>query len=167
MKNAYLTAMAAATLAVTAFSTLAIAHEYKAGSLTIDHPWARPSIGSAKNGAVYMKLENHGDTGDTLVEAKSDVAETISLHESQMDGDIMRMVPVEGGIKVPAHGSAALKPLGLHVMLIGLREPLKKGETFPMTLVFENQGEVPIDVKIHVPKSQSESSDAEMHHKHH
>ncbi len=166
MKNPYLVVAAVTTLALATLSGAVLAHEFKSGPLTIDHPWARPSIGSAKNGAVYMKLENAGDTTDTLVSVKSDVAGNVSLHESRMDGDIMRMVPVEGGIKVPAHGSTALKPLGLHVMLIGLRQPLKKGETFPMTLVFEKQGDVAIDVRVNVPKSEAQEPDQHMHHNH-
>jgi copper(I)-binding protein len=95
-----------------------------------------------------MKLENGGDAPDRLLSAKSEVAERASLHESRAEGDVMKMGPVEGGIEVPAHGTAELKPLGLHVMLMGLNRPLKDGETFPMTLVFEKQGEVRIEVKV-------------------
>ena len=70
------------------------------------------------------------------------------LHESRMEGEVMKMVPLENGVEVPAHGSAELKPLGMHVMLMGLRQPLKEGDTFPLTLVFEKQGEVPIKVNV-------------------
>jgi copper(I)-binding protein len=101
----------------------AIAHEFPAGPITIDDPRARASIGA-------------------------DVAERVSLHESREEGGVMKMGPVEGGIEVPAHGTAELKPLGLHVMLMKLNRPLKDGDTFPMTLVFEKQGKVPVEVKV-------------------
>jgi hypothetical protein len=70
------------------------------------------------------------------------------LHESRMEGNVIKMVPLEKGVEVPAHGSAELKPLGMHVMLMGLRQPLKEGDTFPLTLVFEKQGEVAIKVNV-------------------
>jgi copper(I)-binding protein len=89
-------------------------------TITIGEPWARASIGDAGNTAAYMKLENGGDAPDRLLSAKSEVAERASLHESRAEGDVMKMGPVEGGIEVPAHGTAELKPLGLHVMLMGL-----------------------------------------------
>ena len=136
----------AAVLATASLS--AAAQDYKAGPLTIDHPWARPSMGSATNSAAYMKLENSGDTPDRLLSATSDVAANAMIHESRMVGDVMTMRHVEGGVEVPAHGSAELKPLGLHVMLMGLKRPLKDGETIPMTLHFERAGDVAIEAKV-------------------
>lgn len=124
------------------------AEDFKAGSLTIEAPWARPSVGDSKNTAAYMKIENAGDAPDTLVSAAADVSGHVMLHESRMEGDVMKMVHLSDGIAVPAHGSAELKPLGLHVMLIGLKEPLKAGTSFPMTLHFEKQGDVPITVTV-------------------
>ncbi|MEE8296853.1 MAG: copper chaperone PCu(A)C, partial [Hyphomicrobium sp.] len=71
----------------------ASANEYKAGPIKIDHPWARPTIGSSKNSAAYMTLSNSGASADKLLTVKSDAAEHVALHESRMDGEIMRMVP--------------------------------------------------------------------------
>ena len=151
--------------AAVSVSCAAIALEFEAGTLTIDHPWARPTIGSSKNAAAYMKLSNTGDTADKLLAVKSGVAENVSVHESRMDGDVMRMVRVKGGVEIPAHGSAELKPLGLHVMLMGLHRPLKAGDTFPMTLVFAKQGEVAIEVKVQkTPASEPSGHDMHEHH---
>jgi copper(I)-binding protein len=149
MKALHRLAMAlAAVAAVAAAPSAAVAQQYQAGPLTIEQPWARASMGDVKNTAAYMKIANSGEAADKLTAAKSEVAEHVMLHESRMEGDVMKMVHVEGGIEVPAHGSAELKPLGLHVMLMGLKRPLKEGETFPMTLVFEKEGEVGIEVKV-------------------
>jgi len=165
MKNLRTLAASIAIAAITTVSSAAIAHEYKAGSLEIDHPWARPTIGSSKNAAAYMTLSNSGDSADTLLAVKSDAADHVTLHESRMDGEIMRMVPVKGGIEVPPHGTVELKPLGLHVMLMGLGKPLKEGEKFPMTLVFAKQGDVKVEVKIEKSPA-AKKSDQDMHEHH-
>ena len=138
-------AMALFAIAATAASA-AIAQDYQSGPLKIEHPWARPSY--TANGSVYMTLSNGGDVADRLLAVKTDIAGDVMLHESRMEGEVMKMVPLENGVEVPAHGSAELKPLGMHVMLMGLRQPLKEGDTFPLTLVFEKQGEVPIKVNV-------------------
>jgi periplasmic copper chaperone A len=130
-----------------AMSAAAIADDFKAGALTVAAPWARATIGEGTNSAAYMKIENSGDTPDKLMAVKTDAAENVSLHESRMDGSVMKMVPV-GSVDVPAHGSAVLKPLGLHVMLLGLKKPLTVGESLPLTLVFEKQGEVAITATV-------------------
>jgi hypothetical protein len=157
-------AMCAAAAAIICLGS-ASANEYEAGPIKIDRPWARPTIGSSKNSAAYMTLSNSGASADKLLAVKSDAAEHVALHESRMDGEIMRMVPVKDGIEVPPHGTVELKPLGLHVMLMGLRKPLKEGETFPMTLVFAKQGEVEVEVKVEKkPGAKKSGDDMHQHH---
>ncbi len=140
------TLAAVIVVALASLCTAAAADEFKAGAITIDAPWARPSIGETTNSAAYMKLSNSGDTPDKLLAVKSDAAGDAMLHESRMEDGIMKMLHVDG-IEIPAHGSAELKPLGFHVMLMGLKQPLKAGATLPLTLVFEKQGEVKIDAQ--------------------
>jgi hypothetical protein len=134
--------------ALASVCTAAAAAELKAGTITVEQPWVRPSIGSATNSAAYMKLENSGDTPDRLLAVKTDAAEHAMLHESRMEMGVMRMVHLSSGIEIPAHGSAELKPLGLHIMLMGLKQPLKDGATLPLTLVFEKAGEVPVTASV-------------------
>jgi copper(I)-binding protein len=134
--------------ACAAMAAAAVAEDFKAGPITIEQPWARPSLGDTTNSAAYMKIENSGDAPDRLLAVKTDAAETVMLHESRMEGDVMKMVHLPNGIEIPAHGSAELKPLGLHVMLMGLKKPLKAGDTLPLTLVFETQGEVAVKAKV-------------------
>jgi len=135
-------------LSAAASLSVANAEDFKAGALTIDHPWARASIGKATNSAAYMKIENAGDAPDRLLAVKTDAADNVMLHESRMEMGVMKMVHLPNGVEIPAHGSAELKPLGLHVMLMGLKEPLKDGERLPLTLVFEKAGEVPVTASI-------------------
>jgi copper(I)-binding protein len=125
-----------------------LAGEYKVGSLTIENPWTRPTIGKMKTGAGYMKIVNKGAAGDTLVSVASPAAGKLELHTHIREGDVMKMRRVEGGIDIPAGGMAELKPGGLHIMLFDLKEPLKEGDVLPMTLSFRNAGSVRIEVKI-------------------
>ena len=165
MRNVHRLVATLAIAAATALSSAATADEFKAGQLTIDHPWARPTIGSSKNSAAYMTLSNSGASADKLLTVKSDAAEHVALHESRMDGEIMRMVPVKDGIEVPPHGAVELKPLGLHVMLMGLRKPLKEGEEFSMTLVFAKQGDVEVQVEVEKkPGAKKSGGDMHQHH---
>lgn len=126
-------------------SSLASAHEYKVGSLTIEHPWARASV--AANGAAYMTISNSGTEADELLAAASPVADKVELHTHIMEGEVMKMRPVKA-IEVNVGEPAALKPGGLHIMLIGLKAPLKEGEKFPMTLTFKNAGTVDVEVAV-------------------
>ncbi|WP_245837798.1 copper chaperone PCu(A)C [Niveispirillum lacus] len=118
--------------------------------ISVSNPFSRASAPQAKAGAAFMTLSI--DAGaDKLLGASSPVAETVELHTHLMEGGIARMRPVEGGIAVTAGTPTELKPGGLHIMLMGLKAPLKQGESFPLTLKFEKAGEVPVTVPVQGP----------------
>lgn len=117
----------------------------RAGDIVIEQPFARAT--PAKVGGVFMTLKNAGGSADRLMKAASPVAESVELHTHVKDGDAMRMRPVEN-IPVPAGSQTALEPGGYHVMLIGLKQPLKEGAQFPLTLTFEKAGTVTIQVPV-------------------
>ena len=123
------------------------AHEYKLGDLLVDHPWARASIGQAPNGAAYMTITTEGQETDRLMGVESDAANRVELHTHLMDNGVMKMRPVEA-IEITPGEPTLLQPGGLHVMLMGLKAPLRLGESFQMTLVFERAGRVEVEVKI-------------------
>lgn len=122
------------------------AHDYRAGDLHIGHPWSR-AAGANTNGAAYMNLRNTGGQPDRLVSASTPIARTVELHTHIRDGEVMRMRPV-ADIPVPAGQTVRLRPGGLHVMLIGLTEPLRQGATAPLTLRFERAGEATVQLEI-------------------
>jgi copper(I)-binding protein len=144
MKWSYLVLVAMAA-AVTATSSIWAA-DYKLGDLVIDHPWARASAGAA-NGAAYMVVTTSGAAPDQLIGASTPIAEKAELHTHLMEGDVMRMRAVKT-IEVNPGEPATLEPGGLHVMLMGLKAPLKEGEQFPLTLTFEKAGSVTVDVAV-------------------
>jgi copper(I)-binding protein len=146
---ALLSALLLVALALLAGGAPAQAHEYKVGALTVVHPWARPS--AAQTGAAYFVIRNEGKEDDALLRIETDVARTVQVHEMKMEGTIMRMRAVDR-LVVPAGGSVALTPGGLHVMLIGLKAPLKDGDKFPMKLVFEKAGAVDVSTYVQTPE---------------
>jgi copper(I)-binding protein len=121
------------------------AASFTLGDLVIERTWARESV--TPTGAAYLTVRNQGDADDRLIGISTDVAERAELHSSVMQDGVMRMRPVEA-VEVPAHGEAVLAPGGLHVMLIGLKGPLKEGGSFAMTLAFEHAGEVEVTTAI-------------------
>jgi periplasmic copper chaperone A len=149
--------------AMLAVCSSAAAESTKAGSLTIEQPWARPNIGEATNSAAYMTISNSGDKPDRLTGVKTEIATDAMLHESRLEGDVMKMVHLHDGLEITPHGAAELKPLGAHVMLMGLTRPLKEGETFPLTLTFANQGDVTVTVT--VAKQQPLAAEPQHEHK--
>lgn len=103
------------------------------------------------NSAVYMVLTNGGTAADRLVAAQADVSNAVEIHETKMEGDVMRMQPVEGGIEIPAGGQVELKPGGYHVMLIGLTRDLNVGDKFPVTLEFASGAQLQVEAEVRQP----------------
>jgi len=147
MKTAVLTGLAAACLAAAPLAAPAMAHGYSVGDITIDHPWARPTVALRQPAAAYFTLRNDGDTPDRLIAAEPlEFAESAELHTHINDDGIMRMRPAADGVVIPAGETVAFEPGGLHVMLFGLAAPLAEGELHRLRLIFEDAGAVEVGV---------------------
>ncbi len=140
-----------------------IAGEFKAGNLTVSSPWARSTPAKARNGAVYMTIKNGGAATDRLMAVKTPVAGHAGLHQTVMEQDVMRMRPVKA-MQVPPGGMAMLKPGGYHIMLMGLKTPLKEGHSFPLTLTFDKAGEITIMVPVMKSGDKENTGDKSHHH---
>lgn len=117
--------------------------------IEIVEPYARSSGMSAISGAAFMVLRNTGTTDDRLVAASSPVAERVELHTHiETEDGVMRMVEVEAGFAVPAGSEHPLARGGDHVMFLGITTPFEDGMTVPLTLTFENAGDVQIEVPV-------------------
>ena len=121
------------------------AHVYRTDALRIDHPSARTTPPGAKTGAVYLTIDNAGDRTDRLLRASTPIAAGVVLHQMVQDGGVMRMRAVPSVEIIPG-GRLELRPNGYHLMLIDLRQPLKAGDKFPLTLTFEHAGSVLVQV---------------------
>jgi copper(I)-binding protein len=144
MKRSFIAAAAVIAAVLTA---PAFAQHYKVGDLRVDQPWARATPGQVPNGAVYLTLTNEGATADRLVGASSPTAKHAGLHSHSMEEGVMKMRPVKAMEVVPG-SPTVLKPGGLHIMLMGLKAPLKEGERFPVTLTFERAGSLEVEVMV-------------------
>ena len=117
-------------------------------SIAVQQPYARATPAGAQTGAVYMTVDNKSHAADRLVGASSDVADKLQIHEMTVVNGVMQMRELAGGLPIPADGSVTLKPGSYHVMLIGLKKPLKAGESFPLTLKFEKAGNISVTVPV-------------------
>lgn len=129
------------------FVQAAVADNHRIGKLMIADAYARASAGRAKAGAAYMTITNMGND-DRLVAARAEVSTRAELHGHIMDANgVARMRRVDG-IDLGHGATVELKPGGLHVMFMGLKEPLKQGTRFPLTLIFDQAGEQTVEVEV-------------------
>lgn len=133
---------------IAALAAPASAQIARKGSITAADPWSRATSPRANIGAGYVTVRNTSTQPDRLVSATSPRAAKVEIHTMSLDDGIMRMRPLPNGLEVPAGGEASLAPGGNHIMLIGLKSPLKAGERIPATLRFARAGDVRIAFKV-------------------
>lgn len=115
--------------------------------LEVSDAWGRPSPMAAGNGAAYMTITNTGSEDDKLINAYSDVAENVEIHDMKMENDVMKMFHVDY-MDIPAGGTLELAPGGKHVMFIGLYDQLEVGQVITIELEFEKSPNQTIQVEI-------------------
>jgi copper(I)-binding protein len=142
------------------------AHGGHAGDVEITHPYATPSVPGTKNGAAYIAtLENTGKQPDRLLRVSTPVAGRSEIHTMTQDAaGVMRMREV-GEIALAPGAVIKMRPGGgFHFMLFDLKQPLKEGDTFPMTMEFEHGGKVELKVVVQVPKARGGAMAGNMEH---
>ena len=153
-------------LATLLFSAAAAqGQSFDIGNLRIEHPYARPTVAQQPAAGAYLSIENRGKTADSLVSASSPVAKEVQIHTMTMDGDVMRMRELPKLEVKPATTVKMSPGKGYHLMLIGLKQPLKDGQQFPMQLKFETAGQVEVTVTVQERKA-GDAKPAMSHGKH-
>jgi len=144
-----LTAVALATSSLCALALEAV---------DVQNGWARATVKGQMATGAFMTLT--AKAGAKLVGATSPVAGVAQVHEMKMDAGVMKMNEVKGGLELPAGKAVELKPGGYHVMLMDLKEPLVKGSTVPVTLIFKDAkgAEIKQEVKLPVATSAPDGS---------
>ena len=132
-------------LVLVAFLLLAGGAAAQTGSVEVRDAWARATPGKADIGGVYLSLQS--PVPDRLTGLSTPVASTAQLHTGAMEGGIMKMRPLPG-LDLPAGEPVTLKPGAMHIMLLGLTGPLRPGQSFPLTLVFEKAGTREVTVSV-------------------
>ena len=125
-----------------------LAHGYTAGALKIVHPWSRATPNGAKVAGGYLSVTNTGTEPDTLTGASLAAAGRAELHRMSMEGDVMKMAPVEGGLVIRPGETITLKPGGYHLMFLDLKASLRQGEMARGALTFEKAGSVPVEFEV-------------------
>lgn len=128
--------------------------------IRVENAWSRATPPGVTVGVGYMTLHNDSPMADRLIGGESPAAQKVETHVTVRDGDIAHMRPVTG-YDIPANGTFELGPGGAHLMLTGLKAPLKAGDRVPLVLKFERAGELKAD--LHVEPMGSPQGD----HKHH
>jgi hypothetical protein len=125
-------------------------------ALEFEDAWARAALmptdasAAAATSAIYMTIRNRGKTGDKLINASSDVAEIVELHTTETRNGVTMMSRIDQ-VEVPGLKKAELKPGGLHVMLIRLKQDLIPGDTVKVTLEFEKSGPIVVEAPVREP----------------
>jgi periplasmic copper chaperone A len=131
-------------------------------SLEVKDPWVRATAANQKATGAFMRIS--AASGGRLVEVRSPVAGVAEVHEMTMDGNVMKMRAVSG-IDLPAGKAVELKPGGYHVMLMDLKQPLKEGDSVPITLIVELAGgkREAVDLKVPVRPLGTATADPHKH----
>lgn len=116
---------------------------------TVKDAWVRGTVPQQQASGAFMQITSA--QGGRLVAVSTPVAGVAEIHEMKMDGGVMKMAPVAGGLELPAGKPVELKPGGYHLMLMGLKQQLKGGETLPLTLTVEGQDGKKETLQLSVP----------------
>lgn len=138
------------------------------GPLEMHKPWARSSSRPLPNTSAggFLSIVNKGPDDDRLVAASSPLAERIELHGIKVVGSDIDMRPMANGVVIQGGGhTTILKPRGYHLLLLGVKAPLVKGSTLPVTLTFEKAGAVAVEFAVEEPGLIGEAILNEEHHR--
>lgn len=137
-------------LALLASGLTALAAPAFAADLSVSNPTVRAVPPTQKVTGAFLTIKNAGGADRKLVAAESPVADTVELHNHINDNGVMKMRPVKE-IDVKAGGEAVLKPGSYHIMLIGLKQPLKEGDQVPLTLKFDDGTALKVEAPVQRP----------------
>ncbi len=154
MKKLFITGLLALTTAAWAQTTV-----------KVEDAWVRGTVATQKATGAFMRLTPSANA--RLVEARSPVAGVVEIHEMAMENDVMRTRQVPG-LDLAAGRTLELKPGGYHVMLMDLKQPLKAGDSVPLTLVFEDGAKKRFTQEVQAPVTAlgGGNGPAPMQHKH-
>ena len=137
-------------VALLTFTTVQVlkADNYVLSGLEISNVWARATPGRSRTAAVYIeRISNFGQQADSLIGIRSPIASKISIHKTKIEAGVAKMRSTKE-LEIHVGRSVSLKPSGLHVMLVGLQQPLKEGSKFPMVLEFKTAGKIEVVVAV-------------------
>jgi copper(I)-binding protein len=120
---------------------------YEAGSMQVSQVRSPATPPGTRVGAVYLSITNRGAKPDSLLALTSPIAARVEIHRTTMVQGVMQMRPV-AALECPAGGTVNIEPGALHIMLLGLTQPLAAGSTFPLSLKFRDAGILVVQVSV-------------------
>lgn len=138
----------AIAVALTIAAILSLAAHARANGIVVSGAYARASSGAgARTGALYLRIRNEGISPDTLLSVSTDSASGAMIHETAIENGVATMRHVEE-LDIAPGEEASFTPGGMHVMLIGLKKPLRRGDRLSLTMSFRSAGEIRVDVPV-------------------
>jgi copper(I)-binding protein len=131
---------------------LAACGQQGAPEIELSGAWARPTIGQVP-AAVYVTIDNKRSSPDRLTGASTDRAAMAMVHQNEVVNGVAKM-RMAGEINIPAGDRIEMAPGGTHIMLQGLRAPLKTGDDFDLVLRFRESGDKTVKVTVTKPEGQ-------------
>ena len=119
-----------------------------APDISVGDGWTREIAPGQTAAAAYVTVTNRGAGEDRLVDVAASIATAATLHSSSSEGGVARMRAITGGVAIPARSTVDLKPGGTHIMLTGLKQPLRAGQTVELILGFAKSGRRPVAVRV-------------------
>lgn len=140
---------------------IAVVSFYSQAHISVTNATVRLLPPGLPNTAAYFTIENDTYGDIFLIGANAEIVESAELHNHISDGDVMRMEK-QDKVKIPAGGTVKFKPGGLHVMLFGLKAPLKEGQSVSLNIVTEQGTQIDFKAKVVMPGQESNGT-----HQHH
>ncbi len=141
-----------------------VAQEAKKKSIHVGAITTPATLPGQNSAVVYLTIENQGANADRLLAISSPAAQNVTLHRMAMNGQVMAMREMENLPLPPKTVVPLTKGSNLHLMMTGLKRPLKPNETFPLTLIFESAGKLEMLVNVGPGISNSDNKSAPLHH---
>ena len=115
-------------------------------AVVVTDAWCRATPNGARAGGCFATFTARTD--DRLTGGSTPRAAELQVHEMSMDGGMMKIGQIEGGLPLPAGQAVALAPGGNHIMLMELTQPLAEGDTVPLTLTFATAPAVTVQAPV-------------------
>ena len=115
--------------------------------IAVSNGWTREIAAGQSSAAIYLTIANKGDGSERLATVESTLGDA-TLHTTSNSDGIARMRPIENGLVIDARSTVELKPGGTHIMLTGLTQPSKQGETIELDLGFQRSGNRPVSIRV-------------------
>ncbi|MDO5059661.1 MAG: copper chaperone PCu(A)C [Neisseria sp.] len=140
-----------------------LCHSAFAAGIQAQNAWARETVAGMSMGGVFLQLDNQSGKDDVLQSVETPAAKKAEIHEHIHEDGMMKMREKTGGLPLAKGQTLELKPGGYHIMLMGLKQELKAGNSFPVTLKFKRSGKQTVNVTV---QSNARGANAHSHHGH-